>query len=83
LSPERSPATHAPVFLLHGRDDNVIPSTETPLVASYLSHHGNDRVQWLLTPIVSHAELQPTVSITEGWRLVRFWARVWAALDSN
>lgn len=83
LSPERSPATRAPVFLLHGRADNVIPSTETPLVATYLARQGNDRVEWLLTPIVSHAELQPSVSITEGWRLVRFWARIWAALDSN
>ena len=24
LSPDRSPATHAPVFLLHGVDENVI-----------------------------------------------------------
>ena len=36
LSPDRSPITTAPVFLLHGADDNVIPSTETPLLAAYL-----------------------------------------------
>jgi len=83
LSPERSPATRVPVFLLHGRDDNVVPSTETPLVAEYLSRHGNTRVQSLLTPIVSHADLQQALSIAEGWRLVRFWATLWSALDHD
>ena len=37
LSPLRSPATRVPVFLLHGLDDNVIPTSETPLVAEYLT----------------------------------------------
>ena len=33
LSPERAPPPAAPVFLLHGADDTVIPSVETVLLA--------------------------------------------------
>ena len=33
LSPSRSPAPSAPVFLLHGRDDNVIPAAESQHMA--------------------------------------------------
>jgi dienelactone hydrolase len=72
LSPDRSPATRVPVFLLHGAEDNVIPSTETPLLAEYLRTAGNLHVRWLLTPLLSHASV---VSATSGdaWRLIRFW----------
>ena len=48
----------APVFLLHGAADNVIPSTETPLLAAYLAEHGNAGATWLLTPLVSHATFE-------------------------
>ena len=81
LSPERSPATHARVLAIHGRDDNVIPSAETPLLAAYLAAHGNTDVDWLLTSVVSHATLQVEVSRLEAWRLVRFWTTLWSALD--
>ena len=33
LSPERAPPPTAPVFLLHGADDTVIPTVETVLLA--------------------------------------------------
>ena len=72
LSPARSPATHAPVFLMHGEADNVIPSTETPLLADYLSRHGNPQVRWLLTPLLSHADVQARTP-GETWRLIAFW----------
>ena len=36
LSPERATPPAAPVFLLHGAEDNVIPSVETVLLANYL-----------------------------------------------
>jgi pimeloyl-ACP methyl ester carboxylesterase len=72
LSPTRSPVTTAPVFLLHGEADNVIPSSETPLLASYLEAHGNGRVRWLLTPLLSHADIQRTHAL-DAWRLIRFW----------
>jgi dienelactone hydrolase len=81
LSPERSPITDAPVFLLHGRDDNVIPSTETPLAAADLIRRGNPRVQWLLTPLLSHADLGGHAALADGWRLLSFWRRVLKALE--
>jgi acetyl esterase/lipase len=81
LSPERSPAARVPVFLLHGVEDNVIPSTETPLVAQYLQTRGNRNVDWLLTPILTHARLTSPSSALEAWRLIAFWRGVFAVLD--
>jgi len=72
LSPARSAATHATVFLIHGEADNVIPSTETPALASYLRAQGNERVRYLLTPLLSHADVQPPTFI-DAWKLIRFW----------
>jgi acetyl esterase/lipase len=72
LSPDRSPPTGAPVFLLHGTEDNVIPSTETPLLADFLEQHGNNRVRWLLTPLLSHATVRPA-NVDDAWKLIRFW----------
>jgi pimeloyl-ACP methyl ester carboxylesterase len=72
LSPARSPATRAPVFLIHGQADTVIPSAETPLLADYLRRSGNEQVRWLLTPLLSHADLQPPHAL-DAWRLIRFW----------
>jgi dienelactone hydrolase len=79
LSPDRSPATHAPVFLLHGADDNVIPSSETPMAADYLRQHGDTRVEWLLTPLLAHANVLDRVPLGDAWRLVRFWQRMLTA----
>jgi pimeloyl-ACP methyl ester carboxylesterase len=73
LSPERSPAPNVPVFLLHGRDDNVIPATETPRLAEYLQSHRTPEVQWLLTPILSHIGIDRSPAVLDVWRLVRFW----------
>ena len=73
LSPERAPATAAPVFLLHGEGDSVIPSAETPLVAEYLRRQGNTRVRALLTPLVSHADLNVDAPARDIWNLVTFW----------
>jgi pimeloyl-ACP methyl ester carboxylesterase len=78
LSPDRSPITTAPVFLLHGADDNVIPSTETPLLADYLRTHGNADVTSLLTPMLTHAALEPHAGLADQWALLRFWRRVLA-----
>lgn len=73
LSAERSPATTAPVFLLHGSHDNVIPFTETPKLEAYLRAQGNTRVTSLLTPLISHAEVGASPSLSEVWRVIRFW----------
>ena len=89
LSPERSPATSAPVFLLHGSHDNVIPYTETPLLAEYLRTRGNARVTSLLTPLISHANVQGASAFSarrtlgEVWRLTRFWASMLRVLSAS
>lgn len=86
LSPERSPATSAPVFLLHGSHDNVIPYTETPLLANYLRDHGNPNVTELLTPLISHANVQGASSrppLGAVWRLTRFWASMLRVLSAS
>lgn len=81
LSPLRSPATSSPVFLLHGADDNVIPSSETPLLADYLSQHGNPRVTMLLTPLLTHAEARPSAGVLDLWRLINFWTKMWRTYE--
>ncbi len=73
LSPERSPATTVPVFLLQGQNDSVIPPSETPRLARYLETHGTPSVRWLLTPVLSHVGIDTSVSVSDWWRLVRFW----------
>jgi dienelactone hydrolase len=83
LSPARSPATPAPVFLLHGADDNVIPPDESPLLAAYLSSHGNTRVNQLLTPLLTHAEARPEAGATDLWRLINFWTRMWRVFERS
>ena len=80
LSPERSPAAAVPVFLLHGTLDNVIPSSESPALRSYLMRSGNLRVESLLTPIVSHATMQTDYGFADAWRLIRFWTRTFKQL---
>jgi dienelactone hydrolase len=55
LSPERSPAPRAPVYLLHGTDDPVIPAEESERLAAYL--RPRTRVRLLVTPVLSHADL--------------------------
>ena len=71
LSPERATPPTAPIFLLHGVDDNVIPSLETVLLAEHLE--GKARVQGLLSGLITHAEVNRTATSTEVWRLASFW----------
>jgi dienelactone hydrolase len=74
LSPERSPAPSAPVYLLHGEDDSVIPAIESALLAEHLRPH--TAVHHLATPVISHAEADREVSPVELWRLVAFWSKL-------
>jgi dienelactone hydrolase len=76
LSPDRSPATSAPVFLLHGASDNIIPSSETPFAAAYLAEHGHTQARFLLTPLLTHASVNDDVAAGDAWRLVRFWKQM-------
>jgi hypothetical protein len=74
LSPERATPPTAPVFLLHGVDDNVIPSVETVLLAEHLK--GKARVDGLLSGLITHAEVNRTATSTEVWRLANFWRAI-------
>ena len=71
----------APVFLLHGQDDNIIPPVETPRVAAYLQQHGNPHVRWILTPFLSHVGLDTEMDLRAAWKFVRFWQDTRAALN--
>lgn len=71
LSAEHAAPPLAPVLLLHGVDDNVIPSVETVLLAEHLK--GKADVTGLLSGLITHAEVNRTPSLTEVWRLARFW----------
>jgi hypothetical protein len=75
LSAERAPAAPAaPVYLLHGADDNVIPSVETVLLGEYLSDKAD--VHGLLSGLITHAELNRAPTATDVWRLASFWRQV-------
>jgi dienelactone hydrolase len=71
LSAERATPPTAPIFLLHGVDDNVIPSVETVLLAEHLK--GKANVMGLLSGLITHAEVNKTPGATEVWRLASFW----------
>jgi acetyl esterase/lipase len=75
LSPARSPAPAAPVFLLHGTDDNVVPAIESTLLAHELRNRGVE-VHTLLTPLITHAEVDRAASTSAVWRLIDFWTRL-------
>ena len=74
LSPERATPPAAPIFLLHGVDDNVIPSVETVLLAEHLK--GKAEVHGLLSGLITHAEVDRTATSTEVWRLASFWRQI-------
>ncbi|HYO71126.1 MAG TPA: hypothetical protein VEU33_34100, partial [Archangium sp.] len=74
LSPEHSPATSAPVYLLHGTEDSVIPAIESVQLARWLEPR--TEVRLLRSPLISHAELEGLKDVDDVWRLVAFWARL-------
>jgi dienelactone hydrolase len=73
LSATRNPPPSAPVYLLHGADDNVVPAAESEALAAELRARGG-RVTQLATPLITHAQVDHAPAIAEIWRLVRFWA---------
>jgi hypothetical protein len=74
LSPERATPPTAPIFLLHGVDDSVIPSVETVLLAEHLK--GKADVMGLLSGLITHAEVNRTPGAIEVWRLASFWREI-------
>ena len=80
LSPERGLGTLAvPVYLLHGEADNVIPAAETLWMASELPQQTLQAA--LVSPVLSHIDLDAKVGAMEQWRLVHFFALVMRAAE--
>jgi acetyl esterase/lipase len=75
LSPTRSPAPTAPVFVMHAEGDDVIPDSEAPALAAYLQSQGTP-VRVHVTPMINHAEVKRAPSIGELVTLVRLWAEL-------
>ncbi|MBE7182668.1 MAG: alpha/beta hydrolase [Terriglobus roseus] len=79
-----SPETHlgeltVPVFLLHGEADNIIPSAETLWMASEL--RSTTLQEALVSPVLSHIDMQKSPSAWDEWQLVHFMARVLHAIE--
>jgi hypothetical protein len=75
-SPEQAPMPPAaPVFLLHGAEDVVIPTAESVVLGNYLRSKGVE-VHVLISQIITHAELDRSAAMSESWKLVSFWADV-------
>jgi fermentation-respiration switch protein FrsA (DUF1100 family) len=71
LSPVRAPQKpSAPVFLLHGLDDNVIPAAESVHLTAAL--RGIAPVRLLLTRLVTHGDIKRPVRIREALALASF-----------
>jgi len=71
LSPERAPAPTAPVFLLHGADDSVVPATEMLSLARKL--RSETRVRAFGSRLITHAEVNRQAALAEMWQLAGFW----------
>jgi hypothetical protein len=71
LSVSKSPKASVPIFLLHGLDDNVIPSIES----EYLAHdlRGHAPVRLLLSGLISHAEADRPARLGDVLQLAGFW----------
>ena len=74
LSVSKSARPAAPVFLLHGTDDNVIPSIESEYLAADLKGHATVRL--LLSGLISHAEADRPVHVGDVMQLAAFWGDV-------
>jgi hypothetical protein len=75
-SPERAPSLpSAPVYLLHGDGDTVIPAAESAILGQFLRERGVD-AHVLLSGLITHAEVDRSAAASETWKLVRFWASV-------
>ena len=72
---------HTPVYLLHGEADNIIPSAETLWMASELS--SRDLKAILVSPLISHIDLEAKPGAMDEWRLVHFFALIMEAAESS
>jgi dienelactone hydrolase len=71
LSVAKSPKPSSPVFLLHGTEDNVIPSVESEYLAEDLRGHAPVRL--LLSGLISHADADRPPHAGDVAALASFW----------
>jgi len=71
LSVSKSPKPTAPVFLLHGLADNVVPAIESEYLAEDLRGHAPVRL--LLSGLISHAEADRPARADDVLQLASFW----------
>lgn len=71
LSVSKSPKPSAPVFLLHGLEDNVVPAVESEYLADDLRGHAPVRL--LLSGLISHAEADRPMHVQDVLQLAGFW----------
>jgi dienelactone hydrolase len=71
LSVSKSPKPSAPVFLLHGLGDNVVPAVESEYLAEDL--RGAAPVRLLLSGLISHAEADQPMRVGDVLQLAGFW----------
>ncbi len=74
-------AVHAPVYLLHGAGDTVIPATETKWLARdtpapYLR-------EALVSRAIVHVDMDGKTPVYEQWQLVDFMARILGEADAS
>jgi pimeloyl-ACP methyl ester carboxylesterase len=76
LSPDGKLQTMTtPVYLLHGRGDNIIPSAETMWMAGELPSSTLKEV--LISPVLSHLNMDGSKpSLVDQWKIVHFFAVV-------
>ncbi len=75
---ERLSKVRCPVFLIHGADDSVVPSTETLWLARELPPGIAQQV--LITSALKHARQQDRIEPADQWALVHFIASVLAEI---
>lgn len=75
-SPQRAPdVPTAPVYLLHGDGDTVIPTVESAILGRYLEDKGAN-VHMLISGLITHAEVDRAATASDTWKLAAFWASV-------
>jgi pimeloyl-ACP methyl ester carboxylesterase len=77
LSPAQSASVTAPVFLMHGADDNVVPAIESRRLAAVLERKAP--VHLLVTSLITHAEVDRPPTAGEVWEMIRFFRGIGAA----
>jgi pimeloyl-ACP methyl ester carboxylesterase len=82
LSPEGKLRTMTtPVYLLHGQADNIIPAAETLWIAKELPK-GTLQAE-LISPVLSHLDLEDKPGVRDQWRLIHFFALVLHAAEKK